>query len=150
MNKALTNNWNAVVKPDDLVYHLGDFSFQSDRYREFLNGHIVLIRGNHDSRKHDYLFDSVVEQMDLKIGEFNCFLTHVPIVLDEVYGKGFKPDFSLLDKYDYIVHGHTHNKFKAKGKNVNLSVENWDYKPVHINELTRFLRSLKEAKNNAI
>ena len=25
MNEALIANWNSVVKPDDTVYHLGDF-----------------------------------------------------------------------------------------------------------------------------
>ena len=27
MNEALVANWNSVVKPDDHVYHLGDFCF---------------------------------------------------------------------------------------------------------------------------
>jgi hypothetical protein len=28
MDEALIANWNAVVRPDDIVYHLGDFAFQ--------------------------------------------------------------------------------------------------------------------------
>lgn len=27
MGEALIANWNAVVRPGDLVYHLGDFAF---------------------------------------------------------------------------------------------------------------------------
>ena len=37
MDEALIANWNAVVRPDDIVYHLGDFAFQleqrADRWR---------------------------------------------------------------------------------------------------------------------
>ena len=51
MNDALTENWNAKVKPDDTVFHLGDFSWGGSgswkSARERLNGHIILIKGNH-------------------------------------------------------------------------------------------------------
>jgi calcineurin-like phosphoesterase family protein len=53
MDEALIRNWNSVVGPDDLVYHLGDILFGRDE-RDFdrvlnrLNGRIILIKGNHD------------------------------------------------------------------------------------------------------
>lgn len=143
MNSVLTENWNLVIKPNDIVYYLGDFSFQSDKYKNFLNGRIHLISGNHDKRRYDYLFDKVVDSMELKIGEFNCYLTHQPIELDRHYKKGFVPDFSLLDKYNYIICGHCHNAFKASGKNINVGVDVWNYSPIFINDLAIFLRSLK-------
>ena len=31
MNNTMIANWNAVVSPDDIVYHLGDFAFEKDR-----------------------------------------------------------------------------------------------------------------------
>jgi calcineurin-like phosphoesterase family protein len=50
----LIKNWNSVVKPDDDVWHLGDFSFRNRinicRYLEKLNGRIHLVRGNHDDK----------------------------------------------------------------------------------------------------
>lgn len=58
MDKALIANWNAEVKPDDVVYHLGDFCFgRSDRVITLLrqlNGKIKFIFGNHDEPMHDY------------------------------------------------------------------------------------------------
>ena len=54
MNEALVNNWNSVVKPEDHVYHLGDFCFGNVEKWNWclepgrLNGHIHLILGNHD------------------------------------------------------------------------------------------------------
>lgn len=30
MNETIINNWNSIVKKDDIVYHLGDFCLSSD------------------------------------------------------------------------------------------------------------------------
>lgn len=52
MNQGLIANWNAVVKPEDTVYVLGDVGFCSTtKLKELirqLNGRKILIRGNHD------------------------------------------------------------------------------------------------------
>lgn len=52
MNEAIIANWNAVVRPDDTVYHLGDFAFyKKGDYTKILsklNGNIHLVIGNHD------------------------------------------------------------------------------------------------------
>lgn len=53
MNQAMIDNWNAVVDPQDTVYHLGDFAFGRKVNRvnhliRSLNGHKFLIYGNHD------------------------------------------------------------------------------------------------------
>ena len=54
-NEQLIANWNSVVKPEDHVYHLGDFCFGNTREIEYirskLNGRIFLIKGNHDNWK---------------------------------------------------------------------------------------------------
>ena len=49
MTEALIENWNSVVKPDDIVFNLGDFMWASswNPILEKLNGHIYLIWGNH-------------------------------------------------------------------------------------------------------
>lgn len=55
MDKAMIENWNKVVDPRDIVYHLGDFSFtgkvapdQLEFYTKQLNGNIIFLQGNHD------------------------------------------------------------------------------------------------------
>ncbi|RYD67156.1 MAG: hypothetical protein EOP83_03365, partial [Verrucomicrobiaceae bacterium] len=55
MNRILIERWNAVVGPDDDVWHGGDFAMgnQQDAIRRIvprLNGRIHLIFGNHDKR----------------------------------------------------------------------------------------------------
>jgi calcineurin-like phosphoesterase family protein len=59
MDKVLVQNWNKVVGPDDLVYHLGDFAVgggPAGPYLDQLNGKIILIHGNHDERI-DHLYN---------------------------------------------------------------------------------------------
>ena len=53
MDEALIANWNARVGADDSVYIVGDFSYNGGeaptQYLSRLNGHLHLIRGNHDT-----------------------------------------------------------------------------------------------------
>lgn len=56
MNLALIENWNAVVRPNDIIFNLGDFCWwdsNRDIQKLFnrLNGKIYLQYGNHDSKK---------------------------------------------------------------------------------------------------
>ena len=54
MDEALVQRWNEVVKPGDMVYHVGDIFLHKDRsraeeIRNRLAGQICLIKGNHES-----------------------------------------------------------------------------------------------------
>ena len=53
MNEAIIERWNKVVKPDDIVYHLGDVFLNNDKVGiecvKRLNGTIFMIWGNHDT-----------------------------------------------------------------------------------------------------
>ena len=52
MNETIIANWNSVVGPDDIIFHLGDFclggSAEWINVLNRLNGKIYLIAGNHD------------------------------------------------------------------------------------------------------
>lgn len=92
MNKALVNNWNSVVGPEDHVYHLGDFCFGNVEKWNWclepgrLNGHIHLILGNHDPdrvfREGTLIerFDSIDFQKILIIGGWTVILNHFPFL----------------------------------------------------------------------
>lgn len=145
MDTALICYWNELVKPDDIVFHLGDFSFQSDKYRDKLNGgKFYLIRGNHDKSKYDYLFDEVVDMAEIQIGEFNCLMSHQPIESGRIYKKGFNPDITITNGYDWVISGHVHQAYTVNGKNINVGVDVWNYRPIHIGRLANFLRMLKK------
>ena len=92
MNEMLVANWNSVVKPDDHVYHLGDFCFGNVEKWNWclepgrLNGHIHLILGNHDPERvfRDGTlierFDSIDYQKILIIEGWTVIMNHFPFL----------------------------------------------------------------------
>ena len=64
MDQVLIDKHNALVKPSDTVIMLGDVARRDhERYVRALNGHKILVFGNHDRRMRDSalrLFDLVV------------------------------------------------------------------------------------------
>lgn len=132
MDELMVQNWNSVVKPGDLVYHLGDVYFGSlERYRDVihprLNGSKRLLVGNHDDIKQiasANLFQKIM--MWRMFPEFGILMTHVPV------------HESTLEFKDLInVHGHVHNNSLDDPRYVNMSVEVINYTPVNIEELRK-------------
>ena len=70
MDRVMIDNWNALVAPEDFVYHLGDFAMGDQAlYRRQLNGRICFVVGNHDKQINRKLFEAV---WDLRKIEVNC------------------------------------------------------------------------------
>ena len=90
MDKDLVQKWNAIVQPDDEVYHLGDVMLNDNdegmSCLRALTGHIHVIRGNHDGDKRLALYrtaPNVVETVDAKFlqyKKYHFFLSHYPCI----------------------------------------------------------------------
>ncbi len=61
MNETMIDKWNTKVRSNDEVIILGDFSLgtavQTSQVLDRLNGHLFLIRGNHDRFDKDKEYD---------------------------------------------------------------------------------------------
>lgn len=104
----LIRRWNAVVRPGDIVYILGDMFWckasEAIPVLKQLNGQKVLIKGNHD-RCHDNEFKScfvkIVEYLEVEDEGDNIVLCHYPIPC-------FKNHF-----YGWMhFYGHVHTSFE--------------------------------------
>jgi calcineurin-like phosphoesterase family protein len=136
MNECLLESWNSVVKPGDLVYHLGDVFFgDKEKFEKDwpkFNGSKRLLLGNHDDGK--YLAKGSFFQ---KIGlwrmfpELGILMSHVPLHEMSLYrGKD-------LTRPMTNIHGHIHRLDSAPGPYRNVCVEKTNYTPIHIEELRR-------------
>jgi calcineurin-like phosphoesterase family protein len=121
MNVEMIKRWNATVKPEDKVYHLGDVVINKKflyLVRE-LNGRKVLIRGNHDILKTKEYIDVGFEEI-YGVWELNSFiLSHVPV----------HPQ-NLEYRWKYNIHGHLHGHVMEDNRYINVSVEQIDYTPI--------------------
>lgn len=71
MNKVLIRNFNSMVHKNDTVYLLGDVTHRVslDEANELiskLNGHKILICGNHDKKYDESLFEGIYDFLELK------------------------------------------------------------------------------------
>jgi len=142
MEKTLIENWNSVVRQDDIIFHLGDFAFFSkNKIREIvkrLNGKIVLIKGNHDNFSNNFYNEL-----------FYDFIPY-PIIVDDFFILSHHP-LSMNKHMPYVnIHGHLHNNshrdFKTGPKHFNVCVENINYKPVDFDELKKKIDKINWGK----
>jgi len=130
MNEAMIANWNNRVAPSDIVYHLGDFAMGKRELiksiRDRLNGHIILILGNHD-QKASYMrrqgFNEVHEELRIEVSGRGIYLRHIPnTYFDHV-------------RNDYHLCGHVHEAWARKNNIINVGVDVRGFTPVRLNEL---------------
>lgn len=141
MNDAIINNHNSVVKPDDVLFFLGDFAFcDARRANEFLgrmNGHKILVIGNHDFKLRDKFvgFKEIWDQKSLELAGQWFFLNHYAM--------------RSWDKQHYgsiQCHGHSHGNLPDSGlKQVDVGIDTHKYFPYHIDEI---IEKFKDYKSN--
>lgn len=137
MNEAIINNWNSVVSEDDTVFFLGDFCLgKRENVIELchrLNGHKILILGNHDrvtsTAFTDAGFETIYKKPTLiKFEELDITIqfSHAP-----VYDT----------QYQYPnVHGHVHDKANNDAKHYCACLEVNDYKPVLLDDIVKYFK----------
>ena len=112
MNEVLIENWNSVVTKDSVIFHLGDFAWGNKSkwipICKRLNGHIVLILGNHDFKNGpktgdalDELFDYTTQQMYIRIEGKQLFLNHFPFLC-------YSGVYREPEDQTWALHGHVH------------------------------------------
>ena len=133
MNREMIARWNAVVGPEDTVYHLGDFAMGKPSewpgfLRQLTGAKKILIRGNHDRSRRQMLeggFTEVHEKLEWE----GWLLQHHPINTPRK-----------------LLCGHIHEKWRRIGWIINVGVDVWDFTPRTIEELILAEESPREYK----
>lgn len=138
MTLGLVARWNEKVANGDLVYILGDLSFYgTNKTRAILdsmNGDKILIRGNHDhvsteeKAKNLGLLRAADSDVVMIAGEMYN-LSHFPYAGDTTKEDRY-PERRLKDDGRWILHGHVHNEWSVRGKQINVGVDRWGWYPI--------------------
>ncbi len=142
MNSHLISNINEVVEQDDILFHLGDWSFggfeQIQIFRDSIfckNVHIIT--GNHDhhiEKNKDNcqsLFSSVNKYLHLDVNGQRFVLMHFPIASWDNMAMGA-----------IHLHGHVHfppNKRIGKGKMMDVGCDGNELYPIEMREVLRLM-----------
>ena len=146
-DETLIKNWNEKVGPDDIIFHLGDFAFGSEKqwmnYLDRLNGKKYLVIGNHDWRNLTpgvcQRFEEVSQQMNINIEGIHIWLNHFPCLCFSGAWKGLNASWQLF--------GHVHTSPYADSgldhlRLVNLfttqfdvGTDNNNFTPISFNEV---------------
>jgi calcineurin-like phosphoesterase family protein len=160
MDKCLVDNWNRYIKPEDTVYVLGDLTLSPYSYMlpisSKLNGIKYLIKGNHDSfsnAQYKKLGFTVFDEVKLKLFGQICRLSHYPYKIPW-YKKPFvyKSMLRFNDrrppkvKGEFLLHGHTHTKYKIRNNMVHVGVDAWNLYPVSVPEIESLVNRSKNGK----
>jgi calcineurin-like phosphoesterase family protein len=135
METALIANWNAVVRPGDIVYHLGDFALcDVDKAIEIvkqLPGQKYLVFGNHDKavRKDKRFLAHWIwakDMADITVGSQRIVLSHYAM---RVWNQSHRGAWQL--------HGHSHGSLKEEPHMLqcDVGVDCWNQRPVSFEQI---------------
>ena len=131
MDEALIANWNARVKPNDTIYHLGDFAFgdgskDPGKYFKRLNGKKHLVIGNHDNKKVWNLpWESASNYQEVSVGKQRIVLLHYAM---RVWHHSYRGVWQIW--------GHSHGSLPEDNSlSFDVGVDVWNYSPVSFEQV---------------
>lgn len=130
MDAAIIAAWQAVVGPEDEVWHLGDFAVgrQVDAagLLAALPGRKHLVTGNNDpdSITTQPGWASVQPYSELVLDGTRLVLCHYAFRTWRDMGRGA-----------WNLHGHSHGRLKKLPRQVDVGVDAWQFRPVTLAEI---------------
>ena len=158
MNDALLANWADTVGEDDEIWVLGDVAM--GRIAETLPsvaalpGRKHLVPGNHDRCwSGNRRLRPVDEQMyiavgfeihpgsvALQLGDVPVMACHFPVAGDSQAEDWFGDHRPDVPADAWLLHGHVHEKWKTNGRQINVGVDVWNFRPVSEEVLLDLIR----------
>ncbi len=157
--EMLVKFWNEVVTPDDEVIINGDLVMGSRvdnlEHVKRLNGRKLLRSGNHDytHAMHGAKFDKwdavyeaaglelLPEQGEMTVDGVDITLCHFPYAGEgsDHTGEERYSAFRPTDNGGLLVCGHVHDLWKINGRQINVGVDVWGYRPVPLSLVVQTL-----------
>ncbi len=142
-DEHLIARWNAVVAPDDVVYHLGDFALGLNNPERIqgifarLNGRKFLVYGNHDVRRDGDLHPTILDLGWAARPEAIAFVKDEGqhVVLSHYAQRAWQGHL----KGHWHFYGHAHGRLESLGRSRDVGVDmpDVDFTPRSFRELTK-------------
>lgn len=125
-DELMVERWNAIVRPEDHVYHLGDVAMgrKSLEIVKRLSGHKRLLLGNHDNESLAAYREVGFQKIMASRMYRGALLTHIPVHPMNL-GYGAKIN----------IHGHIHTQVIPDQRYINVCVEQFHYSPILLDTL---------------
>jgi calcineurin-like phosphoesterase family protein len=134
-NEFIVASHNERVKANDRVYMIGDVAWKNHKqWVDRLNGHKILIVGNHDKMNVEGLsaFQEVYDICRIQLNKQKIIMCHFP--MESWWGKGGDA---------WMLHGHTHNIKLITNKKIYVGVDGRrDFAPWSLEELKEIMDEL--------
>lgn len=134
MNESIIEKHNAIVKPRDNVYMLGDFAFANSKKSEEiikrLNGRKHFVFGNHDGGMRNSRiaqhFEWMKEYAEVKFNDVRVVLFHYPIF-----------SWNRMHHGSYHFYGHTHGQIPHlyHGRAMDIGLDTNQCSPWNVQEI---------------
>lgn len=140
MTKDMINKWNETVKPNDIVFHLGDFGDYN--LRKHLNGKIILICGNYEDKLTDkellaYGFNEVHRgSYSIKYNNNTVTMQHEP---HKVKDRRHLTESGIINLF-----GHIHKLCMIKKYGLNVGADCHNFTPIDFNTINFYVDGIKE------
>lgn len=139
MDDSLVTNWNERVKPEDTIYHIGDFAFKMrtkaiNMVISRLNGHKFLIYGNHDKkevlRSEGWTWQGFYKR--IKVNDQGIILFHYGCRVWDGSHRG-----------TWQLYGHSHGSLPddPNTKSFDVGVDCHNYAPLHFDEVSKVMEN---------
>lgn len=148
MNEAIINNLNKVVKPDDLVIHVGDFG--NFDYLKRLNGKHAIVLGNYETDEmngdfggdfdkykkylHEKGFHLVFEKSAI-LSRKKIYITHKPSDRSENY---------------FNLYAHIHGRHTIRRNGFDVGVDAHHFYPVSMNDVEFYRTAIEKHYDNDV
>ena len=153
MHAAIADRHNAVVRPGDIVYNLGDFALKcrwedAYRFRQRLLGQQYFLFGNHDNiawemiRHQPGCFARSWGDPDSP-GAHVLRLKGYGDIPKITIGHFAMRTFPSSHKGSWDLYGHSHNQLPEEPRwlGFDVGVDCWDYAPVSIEEVAQKMKA---------
>lgn len=140
MDEDLITRWNAVVGPEDTVYHLGDFSLlpanKVSHYLSRLHGTKHLIVGNHDTVHGVHGWASVQDVAQIHLDGHKIFLCHYPM-----------REWPGMWRGAPHLYGHVHGHMQPLPGSMDMGADVWGGYPVTLERIMAAMQPFSKEKS---